>query len=698
MPMSATRKLLLSAMVLVLFASAGWLMAGDSPSKSASKNPSAPMDENKKVLHALNRFTFGPRPGDVEKVRAMGLDKWFDQQLHPERIDDSATLARLAPFLTLKMSTREMVANFPPPQVLRMVENGRVSMPSDPGKRAVYESRIAAYNQQQAAKKEEDAGTAKPKTGKNANDDDAVMKPDAQADNLTPEERQKRQKQEESAMYADLGAVQLLDLPPDDRYQKIIKMSARERLAIGRSIQGDKLLQLVDGMKPEQRETVQAIVQPQAVVGGELSQAKLLRAIYSDRQLEEVMVDFWYNHFNIFIGKGPDRYMITTYERDVIRPHALGKFKDLLVATAESPAMLFYLDNWQSVGPNSALAKVGPEGTRPGVGGFQSPFATMQERQRRQQQQQQQQGQNRPSGLNENYAREIMELHTLGVDGGYTQKDVTELAKVLTGWTIDNPQLGGNAAYRERAHEPGKKYVLGHEITEHGQAEGMEMLDILAHHPSTAKFVCKKLAMRFVSDNPPQSLVDRMADTFMKKDGDIREVLLTLFHSPEFWAADAYRAKVKTPLEFIASSARASGVDIQNALPMVQALNRMGMPLYGMQPPTGYSTKADAWVNSSALLTRMNFALQLGSGRLPGTATNPQLLLHGSPPQDSNAALAALEGEILSGDVSAQTHAVIQKQLNDPEVMQRKLDDPGRTPNYGVIAGLIMGSPEFQRR
>jgi hypothetical protein len=204
--------------------------------------------------------------------------------------------------------------------------------------------------------------------------------------------------------------------------------------------------------------------------------------------------------------------------------------------------------------------------------------------------------------------------------------------------------------------------------------------------------------MRFVSDNPPQSLVDRMAETFEKKDGDIREVLRTLFTSPEFWAADSYRAKVKTPLEFVASSARASGVDVQNALPMVQFLNRMGMQLYGMQPPTGYSMKADAWVNSSALLNRMNFALQLGSGKLPGTQLDSQALLHGSQPQDSDQALSVLEKDLLNGDVSQQTHAVLMKQLSDPKVTQRKLDDNGRPPNVGAIAGLIMGSPEFQRR
>jgi len=226
----------------------------------------------------------------------------------------------------------------------------------------------------------------------------------------------------------------------------------------------------------------------------------------------------------------------------------------------------------------------------------------------------------------------------------------------------------------------------------------MEMLDVLAHHPSTARFISKKLAMRFVSDQPPQSLIDRMADTFMKKDGDIREVLRTMFQSPEFWAADAYRAKVKTPLEFVASAVRASGVQVNNALPLVQTLNRMGMQLYGMQPPTGYSMKAEAWVNSSSLVNRMNFALQLGVGRLPGITADPQAVLRGAAPQDSASALKVLENSILAGDISPQTHAVIQKQLDDPKITQRRLDDPEKTPNYGAIAGLIMGSPEFQRR
>jgi uncharacterized protein (DUF1800 family) len=697
--MPAARKPLILLGLIVLISTAV-LFAGDKKSnaKRANSTSSATpvqMDDHKRIVHALNRFTFGVRPSDVEHVRAEGLDKWFDEQLHPEKIDDGALESRLEPFRTLKMSTREMVENFPPPQVLKAIENGRMSMPHDPAKKAVYESRIAAYQQRQQNKEDKavagntnasDPGmpTAKAQpvlATQSAYPKDMPSEMSAGNEPSTAGER-KQQKQREDAMYSDLDTDRLVKLPPDDRYNAILKMPVDERLDLAKTYKGLRAMQLVDDMKPEQRETVEAMIQPQAVLG-ELAEGKLLRAIYSNRQLDEVMTDFWFNHFNVFIGKGPDRYMVSAYERDVIRPHALGKFKDILEATAKSPAMLFYLDNWQSVGPNSELALYGPGRFRGPRGRFARPRP---------------QAKNRPSGLNENYAREIMELHTLGVDGGYTQKDVTELAKVLTGWSIEKPQLGGGFKFNERAHEPGDKYVLGRKIGEHGEKEGEEMLDVLAHHPSTAKFISRKLAMRFVSDNPPQSLVDRMAKTFLQRDGDIREVLRTMFHSPEFWAADAYRAKMKTPFEFVASAARASGADIQNALPLVATLNRMGMPLYAMQPPTGYSMKAEAWVNSSALLNRMNFALQLASGKLPGTSLDPQALIPGPAPADSQTALAALEQSILAGDVSSQTHAVMQKQLGDPQISQRKLDDADKKPNYGAIAGLIMGSPEFQRR
>jgi uncharacterized protein (DUF1800 family) len=673
--MAQSNKASRSLLVAVLISTA-LLFAADKKSKNKTNAPPQ-MDDDKRILHVLNRFTFGARPGDVEAVRQMGLEKWFDRQLHPNEIDDSALEARLSPFRTLKMSAREMMENFPPPEVVRMLENGRGSMPSDPAKRAIYESRMYQYEQRQQKKEDTNAAQTKLQL-----DTPGQAQPDQQMMQDQPAGR--KQREPEMLASADTG---LLQLPPDQRYQTILKMSPAERLGVTRSYKGQEAMQLLDGMSPQQRETIEAIVAPQLVVGGEVSQAKLLRAIYSERQLDEVMTDFWFNHFNIFINKGqPERYMITAYERDVIREHALGKFKDLLVATAKSPAMMFYLDNWQSVGPNSELAIYGPQGRR--AFRRRGVFAPRP----------QPKANNRRSGLNENYAREIMELHTLGVDGGYTQKDVTELAKVLTGWSIQQPQRGGDFFFNERAHEPGTKYVLGHKIKEHGEDEGMEMLDILAHHPSTARFISKKLAMRFVSDTPPQSLIDRMADTFMKKDGDIREVLRTLFHSPEFWAADAYRAKVKTPLEFVASAVRVSGVDVNNAMPLVQKLNQMGMPLYGMQPPTGYSMKADAWVNSSALINRMNFALQLGSGRMPGIAADPQALLRGATPQDNDSALKLLENEILAGDISPQTHAVIEKQMEDPQITRRRLDDPAKTPNYGAIAGLIMGSPEFQRR
>ena len=305
----------------------------------------------------------------------------------------------------------------------------------------------------------------------------------------------------------------------------------------------------------------------------------------------------------------------------------------------------------------------------------------------------------RPSGLNENYAREIMELHTLGVDGGYTQKDVTELAKILTGWTIEKPQQGGEFKFDERRHEPGKKKVLGKEFKEGAEGEAMKALDMLAHHPATAKFISKKLAMRFVSDDPPESLVQRMAKTFHDKDGDIREVLRTMYNSPEFWAPESYRAKVKTPLEFVVSAVRASGADVANPQPLVNQLQKLGMPLYGMQPPTGYPMKAEAWVNSAALLNRMNFSLALASGKLPGIQWNPAASVDQNQlPSDPAGALANFETAFLEGDVSKQTHATILNQLNDPQAAMRNNIPGAQGTNFRLIGGLLLGSPEFQRR
>jgi uncharacterized protein (DUF1800 family) len=687
------------ALATALLAGSASLLGG---AKSQKKELPAQLSEQERIVHALNRFTFGARPGDIEKVRKMGLEKWFELQLHPEKIDDSALQARLEPFQTLKMDSRAMLETFPPPPVLKAVSDGRLPMPSAPEKRAIYRSALEMYRLRQQNKQDEGAE----KAGAQAVND---MAPDEEA-------ARERRGRRELHQQASAQMQKLQSLSPEQRYQALLQMDAGQRNDLVRGLNPEERESLQQGLDGHQREMLLALVRPQAVIGGELMQAKLLREIYSERQLEEVMTDFWLNHFNVFIGKGADRYLLTSYERDAIRPHALGKFKDLLLATATHPAMLFYLDNFQSVGPDSEFARFGGRGNsrRAGTASRRRGFGLFEGGGRRRgrrdaegrdgdqpitQNATQARQQRRPVGLNENYARELMELHTLGVDGGYTQKDVTEVAKVFTGWTVRQPRLGGEFEFNPHMHEPGSKTVLGQTIEEGGQGEGKKVLDMLAHSPATAKFISRKLAMRFVSDDPPQSLVDRMAETFLKKDGDIREVLRTMFHSPEFWSKDAYRAKVKTPLEFVVSAARVTGADVKNAAPLIQSLQRMGLPLYGSQPPTGYSMKADAWVNSSALLNRMNFALALGIGRLRGVQVDvASVFPPGSRPEDGDAALTRLADVLLAGNVSKNTRESIMKRLGDPQVTRSVLDDPDRGPNIGVLAGLLLGSPEFQRR
>ena len=643
-------------------------------------------DEHKRALHALNRLTFGPGPGDVQRVEAVGVDKWIELQLHPEKIDDGALAARLEPLRTLRMSTREIIENFPPQPLIKAVADGRQSLPSDPQERAIYEAQLQRYQQKQERQTALQSASSDSGPGSTANGD---------------EQAQRRRER----MDARAEAEQILNLPPAQRMAAILRLPSDQQQVLVRSLPSNERENLLAGLDARQRETVIALQNPQQVVSQELMAGRLLRHIYSQRQLQEVMTDFWLNHFNVFIGKGADRYLLTSYERDVIRSHALGKFKDLLVATAQSPAMLFYLDNWLSVGPDSDVARgipprrnpplrprarMGPFGPRVGLG---MPFPRPPRPRRNPQ------NKKRSSGLNENYARELMELHTLGVNGGYTQQDVIEVAKVFTGWTIEQPRQGGGFHFQERMHQPGDKHVLGHRIKPGGEGEGLKVLDLLAHSPATAKFICTKLAQRFVSDNPPPALVARMQSTFLKKDGDIREVLRTMFRSPEFWAPEAYRAKVKTPLEFVASAVRATGAEVIDPQPLLQFLNRMGEPLYGCQPPNGYSMMAQAWVNSSALINRINFALALATGRLPGLQVSSQEML-GMPDiaPDAQMVLAQLENHMMDGDVSPRTHATISKQLDDPKITQRRLDDPPRSPNVGVIAGLLLGSPEFQKR
>ncbi len=507
----------------------------------------------------------------------IGVDKWIEQQLHPEKIDDSAMQARLAGYRTLQMSSREMLLNFPPNPIIKAVEAGKLPMPQDPYRHAIYLAAIDRVEQKQEQKQNTapaNGGTGTP---------NGVP---------SPVSLQRQQDRHEAHGMID----DLVLLPADQRMQRILALPVAQQRDLTQGVPFEKRQALLAGLSPEQRETVLALNNPQGVINNEVQSAKLLRAVYSDRQLEEVLTDFWFNHFNVFVGKGADHYLVTAYERDVIRPHALGKFKDLLVATAQSPAMLFYLDNWQSEGPDSDAARGIPEHPR-GPGRMNGPFGPRRwpgyPRPSQQQPSAQNKQQKRNGGLNENYARELMELHTLGVNGGYTQQDVTQVARVFTGWTIDQPLEGGGFAFRPRLHEPGSKTVLGHTIKQGGEKEGMQVLEILAHSPSTARFVSTELAQRFVSDSPPQSLIDAMAKTFLKTDGDIREVLRTMFGSPEFWAPEAYRARVKTPFEFVVSALRATQADIADPQPLLATLNKMGMPLYGAQPPTGYSTKSD---------------------------------------------------------------------------------------------------------
>ena len=733
--------LCLSLTLLTLVCAVPQLIANK---KENAADPAA--SEQKRAVHALNRLTFGPRPGDVQQVTAMGVDKWIDLQLHPEKISDSAIESRLAPFRTLRMSSREMVEEFPDQQMIRQVMDGKKSMPSDPARRAVFQVQIARM--QEKKEKKQEAGAKVPaappaadgvktteELASNATADAAgsaktaeelaaaaaasgdampadsnsmsgmsassntpsnetpapAMAPEPPPSKPSPAEEAEARRREER-LYADLEVQKIADLPPDQRYKKVLAVSPEDQLAFADSLRGGRGQEFLAGLDPKQKETLLAMNNPQGVIADELIQAKMLRAIYSERQLEEVITDFWFNHFNVFVGKGADRVLLTNYEQDVIRPRAMGKFEDLLMATAKSPAMLFYLDNWLSVGPNSMQAEgiparrggpyYGPYGRRRFPGPGPNPNANEKRK--------------RNSGLNENYGRELLELHTLSVNGGYSQRDVTEAAKVFTGWTIEKPFEGGSFRFDPRMHEPGPKMVLGHRIKPKGEDEGKELLHILATSPQTAHFISLKLAQRFVSDDPPAALVDRMAKTFEKKKGDIREVLSTLFHSPEFWADGTYRAKVKTPLEFVASAVRATGADVEDAMPLARQLGNMGMPLYGAQPPTGYSMKAETWVSSAALLNRMNFALSLTSGKVRGVKVDSTQLAGGPPPPaDATIALSTMETKLLASDVSKQTHDSIIAQLDAPKQPDKNAPRP---PDASTIAGLLLGSPEFQRR
>jgi uncharacterized protein (DUF1800 family) len=509
----------------------------------------APLDDAA-ALHLLSRATFGPRPGDVERVRRLGAAAWLERELAPRREGDTMVDTALAPMKTLTMSIPALLREYPRP---------------DP--------------------------------------------------------------------------------------------ALREKIQSGQMTQRE----LMEMYPPEKR--------PGRIVA-ELQAAKMVRAVIAERQLEEVMVDFWFNHFNVFAPKAEVRWYVTAYERDAIRPHALGRFPDLVRATMRHPAMLYYLDNWLSARADFRL----PAGPNRG----------------------------RKAGLNENYARELLELHTLGVDGGYTQKDVTEVARAVDREARERPREDGRFVFRPVMHDRGEKVVLGHRIAAaSGDSDGDRVIEIVTRHPSTARFIATKLVRRFVADDPAPALVDRVAATYRSTDGDIPAMLRTIFTAQEFWAADARRAKIKKPFEFVASAARAvsAQVDARGAFELARATGEIGEPLYEAQPPTGHPDRADAWVSTGALLARMNFALALAQNRYPGVRVDLTSVLGGTDGTRPAAVLDRLLAAVLHGGVTRETRAVLASQLGDRELTRLDRDDrgPART-DFEKIMALVLGSPEFQRR
>lgn len=661
------------------------------------KSDAKKLTEEQKIIHVLNRLGFGARPGDIEKVRAMGVEKYIEAQIYPEKISDSTVEAKVKNFDALNMSTEELFAKYPNPGALLNMLQRRNQLPQ---------------NVADAAKARKD-----------------------KTNNETPAQQN--------------GAM-------TNQPQNPGQMSQDEQRANRQAIQK----YLADNGLKAPREMVQ-----------QLYAARVLRAVYSERQLNEQMVDFWTNHFNVFVGKNALPWYLISYDRDTIRPNAMGNFKDLLLATAKSPAMLFYLDNFESVTPQSQQAQGGGLLQRALQNGGQLN-ARQRERIKQQQgltdqqidqriaqlKQQQQRQANR--GINENYARELMELHTLGVDGGYTQKDIQEIARCFTGWTIADARGYRKVAAREisgqnndraiermarnmgiegdydsgtfvfasRLHDNGEKTVLGQKIPAGGGInDGLKVIEILANHPSTAKFVAKKLAIKFVNDNPSKVLVDRVAEAFTKSKGDIRTTLKALFTSPEFFAAENYRAKIKTPFELAVSAVRALGGETNGGPGINAMLANMGEQLYGWQPPTGYPDQAEDWVNTGALLNRLNFGIALAANRIPGTRVDLSKVVgsnvSATSTVDRDKILNQSIALILNNEMSDNMKAALKKQIDQPLPEQKtSMNDMPQMENSAMqdrtrgyagqgrllpsngnaevvkIVGLVLGSPDFQRQ
>jgi uncharacterized protein (DUF1800 family) len=630
-----------------------------------------PLTEDQKILHVLNRLGFGARPGDVERVRSIGLQKYIDQQINGVSIDDRVAETKVNSLEVFRLSTSEVFAKYPNPAALLLqLDGGR------------------------------QAQARQPAANRGAENMPAVEQPQ-QTEMTAGQQRERRQRLQR--LYREY------DLRPAN---ELIPQIAANRV---------------------------------------------LRAVYSERQLQEVMVDFWQNHFNVFSGKAAVRWYIPSYERDVLRKNALGNFRDLVAGTAQHPAMLFFLDNFESRAPGAQPA-----------GGLERQLQNGKLDPRMRERMKQRQGltdaqldervarareageRQRNRGLNENYARELMELHTLGVDGGYTQKDIVEVARAFTGWTIADPRGYRRAAaasirgtedrrlarvqrmpgvpddiesgeffFNQGWHDRSPKTVLGQKIDEGGVKDALKVIDILVKHPSTAKFIARKLAVKFVSDKPSDALVGRVAAAFSKSSGDIKTTLRALFTDKEFFAPENYRAKIKTPFELAVSSIRTLGAETNGGPPMLAMLNKLGEVPYGYQAPTGYPDTAEDWVNTGALLERLNFAVAVASNRIPGTRVD----LKSFESKDRSKVLDTAIERILDGDVSAATRATLLRQVENPlpEVKagseprddldvpnmrgqqggmnrQARLLPPSGNPDVFKVVSLVLGTPEFQRQ
>ncbi len=644
-----TKPFLRAALAVLLLHSSlqlGWTKAKKIKQIKATANSaeyvafSEKLEKEDRLRHALDRLTFGPRPGDFDRIQSLGLKKWLDAQLHPEKVAESPVLqAGLRPFESLGLSIHETYLRYPSPQMIAAVARGNGALPDDPDLRAIVVRLADRYLERKN----------QPANGQLDQTDDADLNLKMKlSDILKPEQ------------------IETLKNGKADDKRAVMETVPREQWAdFAWAYTRRERQQLINVAPVGMRRQLMLANNPQSVVTADLAEGKILRAVYSEHQLQELLVDFWFNHFNVYMDKGADRYLLTSYERDAIRPHVFGKFYELLLATAKSPAMLFYLDNWQSVGPEQASAR---------------PAAK-----------------NKPKkGLNENYGRELLELHTLGVDGGYTQKDVIAVARCFTGWTIAAPRKGGDFEYNDKVHDKGQKIVLGQVIPAGGgMSDGMRVIEILAHRPATAQFVSLRLAQRFVADNPPPSLVKRMADMFMKTGGDLREVMETMLYSGEFWSPGSYRAKVKTPFEMVVSAVRATDAEVTSAFLLNNQIQKLGEPLYRKVEPNGYPIANADWVSSASLLDRMNFALALAHNRVPGVKVDLA-----SWQEISKRDPMELARAILEQDPSEQTKAAIEKMLAAKdlqlELAQNAKAGPPQVPS--LIAGLSLGSPEFQRR